>query len=416
MEIAYHNRQLNFSKYINYIILIYAFLIPISRAGISILTVMMTLLWIMEGDFKRKFEELKDNKVVIFLIIFVLYTFISLFWTTFESLDHGVGQSFKIVRLIILPMIVIATTLKEEYIPKVITAFLFGMLVSEILSYGIFFEVWTWKHGSPIDPTPFMHHLDYSTFLAFTSLLLLNQFFHTDNWKLKFFYFVYFLFVASNLFINGGRTGQLAFLITLFTVGFLNIKHKVLAFILAIILVVAIFYSAYHVSPVFEQRFNDTLYEINHLKADSSIQYEGSFGQRLGAWIIATNMMKDNPLHGTGGGSEMIEFKEYAINSTSKFPEVVINIAHFHNEYIHTIVEYGIVGLILYLLIWYNLFKMPIKNQNISNLRVIFISVFLIASLVELIFHNQFPMSLFALFVGIFIMLNIKKDSIEICK
>ncbi len=404
-------QKIDFSKYIHYIIVGYAFSLSISRACISIFTVLMILLWLIEGNFKRKFEQVKENKVIVFLVIFTLYTFISLFWTTLESLENGAGQSFKIVRLVILPILVIVTTLKKEYIPQVITAFLLGMLVSEIISYGIFFELWTWKHVTPTDPTPFMHHLDYSTFLAFTSLLLLNQFFTATNWRIKVFYFVYFLFVTSNLFINGGRTGQLAFVISLFVVGFVNIRNKIKAFIAMLFLVIFIFYCAYELSPTFNQRLYEATNEIYDIKNIGDERFKGSFGIRLGAWIVAIDMVKNNPLYGTGGGSEMVEFREYVKNSAPEL-QVVQILVHFHNEYVHIVVEYGIIGLILYLIIWYYLFKMPIENRSFSNLKVIFITVFSTASLVELIFHNQFPMSLFALFVGIFIVFSIdKKDN-----
>ncbi|MBT5323235.1 MAG: O-antigen ligase family protein [Campylobacteraceae bacterium] len=407
MNIAIANFRNKIDDINSYLLITFAFFLPLSRAGISILSVLMILMWLFQGDFKKKYENLKDNVVIIALVLFVGFEFISLVWTTSENIGHGLDQAFKTTRLVLLPILVIATTLKKEYIPKVITAFLIGMLISEILSYGIFFELWTLRHGSPSDPTPFMHHLDYSTFLTFTSLLLLllNRYFDTNNLKLKAFYFIYFLFVTSNLFLNGGRTGHLAFAISIFAVGFVNIKNKFIAFFSMLILVIAIFYAAYNISPVFKQRFDAGANEISKLESNSNSKYKGSFGQRLGAWIVAIDMVKDNHLLGTGGGSEMVEFKKYAQNSSSDL-QVVQNITHFHNEYVHTIVEYGIVGLILYLIIWYSLFKMPMENTNFSNLRVIFITVFCTASTVEVLFHNQFPMSLFALFVGIFISLS----------
>ena len=200
MNIAIANFRNKIDDINSYLLITFAFFLPLSRAGISILSVLMILMWLFQGDFKKKYENLKDNVVIIALVLFVGFEFISLVWTTSENIGHGLDQAFKTTRLVLLPILVIATTLKKEYIPKVITAFLIGMLISEILSYGIFFELWTLRHGSPSDPTPFMHHLDYSTFLTFTSLLLLNRYFDTNNLKLKAFYFIYF-FLFSFLFL-----------------------------------------------------------------------------------------------------------------------------------------------------------------------------------------------------------------------
>ena len=98
---------------------------------------------------------------------------------------NGVLIATKPIRLILLPLIVIASSIKKEFIPKILGAYLLGMFISEILSYGIFFELWTTRHGDPSDPTPFMNHLDYSTFLTFTSLLLFNRFFNYMNTLFK---------------------------------------------------------------------------------------------------------------------------------------------------------------------------------------------------------------------------------------
>ena len=220
-------KSVDYDKIYFYLIVSFAFIIPLSRALIGIYIVLLTLIWILEGDFKRKFNQIKENQVIIALTFFILFMYLSITWSD-GTIIEGLKTATKPLRLILIPMIVLITSLKYNDIPKVITAFLLGMLVSEILSYGIFFELWILPigQGVPMDPTPFMHHLDYATFLTFTSLLLLNRFFDTQDWKIKAFYFVYFLFVTSNLFLNGGRTGHFAFAISIFMVGFFNIKNK----------------------------------------------------------------------------------------------------------------------------------------------------------------------------------------------
>jgi len=70
------------------------------------------------------------------------------------------------------------------------------------------------------------------------------------------------------------------------------------------------------------------------------------------------------------------------------------------------------VGLIFYIMIWYSIAKINIKSTNLSNLRYIFIAVFSSASMVENIFENQFPMALFVLFIGIFIVAS--RDKLHI--
>jgi len=181
-------------KYINYTIMGYAFCVPISRAGISFFTALFIILLIVRYYFydNTDIKYIFKQKVTISFALFILASFVSLLYS-----DHWLdGLRYDIKYWYYIPIILIATTLKKEYIPKTISAFLLGMMISEILSYGIFFELWTWKHGNPSDPTPFMNHLQYSMFLTFTSLLLLNRVFFETQIKWKIFYFLYFFCIG----------------------------------------------------------------------------------------------------------------------------------------------------------------------------------------------------------------------------
>ena len=66
-------------------------------------------------------------------------------------------------------------------------------------------------------------------------------------------------------------------------------------------------------------------------------------------------------------------------------------------------VQLGIIGLFLYLFIFYEILKLKIRDKELSNLRYVFVSVFCISSIVEFMFAAQFALAFFALFVGIFI-------------
>lgn len=405
-------KNLNYEKIYLYLFISFAFIIPLSRAMISIYVVLLLLIWLIEGDFKRKFEQIKDNQVVIALGIFIIFTYLSITWSD-GTIEDGLKTATKPLRLIMIPLIIIITSLKYEHIPKVIGGFLGGMLISEILSYGIFFELWILPVGAgvPMDPTPFMHHLDYSTFLTFTSLLLLNRYFDEQNWRIKAFYFVYFLFVTSNLFLNGGRTGHFAFAVSIFMVGFLNIKNKIKAFFAMLLLLSAIFYSAYQISPVFKVRFDQGADEISHLKNDSDSKFRGSFGQRVGFWIVGSEIIEDNFFFGTGAGGEEITFKKYLDKQTEPALKGFTNIiGEYHNQFVQVFTRVGLIGFILYLLMWYCIANLKIENFAYSSLRYIFITVFFAASMVENIFENQFPMMMFALFVGIFIVSSSNKE------
>ena len=340
-----------YEKYINYFILLYAFCLPISKAGISLSVIIIFLFWILEADFKRKYFEIKNNYFILTIFIFILYSFISILWSSDKI--FALEYVKKYYHFLIIP--IIFTSLKKEYIDKVFSAFLLGMLISEITSYGIFFELWRKEGISPNDPSPFMDHSNYSTYLAFTVFILMHKIIHTDDLKWKLAYSIFFLFSTSNLFLNGGRTGQFSFLITLCIIGFLNFKNKLKAVVLFISLGTTIFVSAYNISPVFKDRFDYFLHDVEVMINEKD--FSNSFSLRVALWISGLEASKHNLIFGSGIGDER-ENANYILQkfniSNDNFKQETENSIDFHNMYVQYIVQLGIVGLIVILLIFFD--------------------------------------------------------------
>lgn len=393
------SKKYDYNKYINYTAVLFAFVIPVSRAGIVFFSILMILLWILEGGFKEKYIKMKNNNVIVFIIAFVGFYFISLLWSS--DIEYGIKYAKKFWYF--LPIFVIFTSVKKEYIKYMVSAFLISMFISEVLSYGIFFEWWNFKDKLPSYPTPFMNHLQYSMFLAFTALLLLNRAFTEDVKIYKFGYFVYFLIVVINLFMNSGRTGQVAFVVAIFIVGFLNIKQKIKAFFLMLLLGGAIVYVGYNISPNFNKRVN--LIGVEVQKAIQNQKFCTSIGARFGFWIVGSEIILDNPIIGVGSSDAMTSMRSYIDQSHPK-KQCIKKYPNYHNDFIQILVQLGLVGGLLYILIFYNIAKIKIKENQYRNLPIIFVSVYIISSMFENMIHQQFSMLLFTLFVGIFLALN----------
>ncbi|SHO80265.1 O-antigen ligase [hydrothermal vent metagenome] len=398
-------KNIKIDNILNYMIVMYAFLIPLSRAGIAIFSTSLLLVWFFSNDFKLKIKYLIDNKITIYLIIFFILSFISIAWS--DDISGGLYYFRKY--LYIIPLFIIASTLQSRYIPYIISAFLSGMFVSEMFSYGIFFEIFQYKNILPSNPTPFMHHIPYSMFLAFTSLLILNRIFFAKRINIKIVLSFYFLTVLINLFINSGRTGQVAFILTLFIIFFLNIKNRVIALFSVTIFIITILYISYNSSPIFKSRVDTALVESKKILKDD---YCTSWGRRAGGWIVAKDIFIDNPIIGTGLSYDMVYLKRYIdknpniFNNYKQNSQCVRTLYHYHNYYIQTAVRLGLVGFIIFILIFYYIIKLDIKDREIKNILIIFISVFMVSNLFDNLFHSQFGESLFALFIGLFMAQN----------
>jgi O-antigen ligase len=404
MNIPYN--KFSIQKSIDSILILYAFTLPLSRAAVSITSALLFLLWLSDKNRKERFFQALKNPLILSITVFILFCFTSLLWS-----DNVIRGLLQIKHYwFILPLFVFATHVKQEILPKLISAFLLGMIISEVLSYGIFFELWHFGNATPQNPSPIMNHIHYSTFLVLTSLLLLNRFFFETQLRWRIAYFAYFLLTSSNLFINGGRTGQLAYLLGLFVVGMVNIKHKFLAFLSIFFLAAFVFGAAFSISPNFQTRLNTTLNAIKQIESGTNQMYASSFGTRLGSWMIATKIFQDHPILGVGVGSEMDALKK---KIDTKMPELktfhpeygplLYNIKHYHNSFVTYLVEMGVVGLLLFLSIFYSILKLPIKDKELNNLKYIFVTVFMTACFFEQMFALEFPLALFTLFGGIFV-------------
>jgi len=396
-------QKFDYSVVINYFILIYAFCLPISRAGVAFATIMLMLLWILQADYKRKLEEIRQSYLILAIFVFIFYSALAIIWSS-DNLFAFVYVK-KYYHFLIIP--IIYTSLKKEYIDKVFSAFLLGMLISEITSYGIFFELWTKAGVSPHDPSPFMDHSNYSTYLAFTAFILMHKIIYTKDLKWRVVYGLFFIFSTSNLFINGGRTGQFAFLIALCFIGFLSFENKIRATIGTVLLATVIFSAAYTISPVFKDRFDYFIEDTSQMLYEQ--EYKGGFSYRVALWKTGLEASTNNLLFGTGIGDEALYAKQildkYKVENLYGSVHTE-NYIDFHNAFIQYLVQLGITGFLIFLSIFYFLARLKIKEKMYKNLHILFLILYINHSMLGSSFHINQSMVMFVLFSSMFLLIN----------
>jgi len=134
-----------------------------------------------------------------------------------------------------------------------------------------------------------MHHIEYSVFLAFTTLTLLSKIFNTPSIKLKLFYAIFFTTMSGNLFLTEGRTGQISFILGLFVLALVSFKNKVKALAIAVILSVTLLTVAFNISTTFKNRIEIAKSNIENIITKED--YCTSLGGRVGAYISAKDIV-----------------------------------------------------------------------------------------------------------------------------
>ena len=386
--------KIDFTKYINYLAIGYAFFLPLSRAGVSLFTILLVIVWILEGDFKNKINLLKKNKIILAILAFIAINFISLLWT------NDVDTSLSYIRRYwyLLPILPLYTSIKKEYIPTILSAFIAGMFVSEVIAYGVFFELWEFKRTSSQNISPFMHHIEYSAFLAFTALILLSRIFSSTTLKAKMIYGFFFISISGNLFLTEGRTGQLALIVGLFALALMSFKNKFKALFISSVLSIVLLGGAYNLSTTFHNRVADATNSIVNVIQNKD--YCSSWGARVGAYITAQDIIVEYPVLGAGIDDNMEIFRNL-VDEKYAYMGCIKELPHMHNQYLQILTQLGFVGLFIFLSIFYMIGSTKIIDKEYSNMKYVYLVVLSVGFISEVLFHRAFSLGLFTLVIGL---------------
>ena len=194
----------------SYLLMLTAFFLPLTVFGGNFFAVLIFLLWLVKADFKSDFKRLKSNKLVIAVLLYLLLHVIALLWTA--DMEFGLYTLRKQLKFLFIPIFMLFV--KREHVKYYILAFLASMSLSEIWSYGIFFELLPLYGGATlIDPIPLMSHANYTPFLTIAIYFLLYYvlFDHSIDKIKKITYGFFIITMSINIFITGGRAGQVMY-------------------------------------------------------------------------------------------------------------------------------------------------------------------------------------------------------------
>ena len=407
-------------KLINYLMVLFAFTLPISLGATNAVLGLMLLLWIIEGDFNRKIVILKQEKIVWIFLSIGLLTLLSAFFS--DSMSHSflAGEKKSLIRVILshyilVPFIIIIfiTSVKEKYLNSVISAFLLAILISVIVSYLIYFQVidvsyLQSKHllresAKSYNPVPFMNRTEYSVFLSIAAILLLDKLLHAKNRYLQFFILLLFTSVTINLFINGGRTGQISFILAISIYIFFYFKFNIKTIIATLAVLSILLTSAYTFSSTFHTRSHQTLSGLQKLS-------EGNFNTNLGLRVASTKVTLDyltsSPIHfllGAGAGDSRQLYLDHAKNNFGKnVSEPIKILAHVHNQYLEYWMDGTILSLILFLLYFFLLTQLPLSASMKPSLYA-FTIIIAFACLTDITLFRYQPAMLYFLVSSYFI-------------
>jgi len=351
------NYQNSLDRIYQYLIIAAFFLLPLTVSGNNLAIWLAVLLWFFSGDYKDKFYKIKKNKLALSSIVFFLIHLLGLFWS--ENISWGLEIVRKMLPFFFVLPIFLTITRKDN-VKFYISAFLLAISISETLSYLIWFGVIEpFKYAQLHDPTPLMSHISYNPFLAFAIYLVLNKLF-SDEFLSQFeraLYTFFTLTMSVNMFITGGRAGQVMFFAAIIIVMFQYFKNsQTKAILTSIALITFISYSAFTFSPLFKDRVMKGVENVTKFEENKNTP----IGQRVTFVINSYVLFIENPIIGVGTGDFPEEYKR--INKTNS-PDVVATVQP-HNMYLLVLAQLGIIGLISFLIIFYYQITIALSSQS----------------------------------------------------
>lgn len=350
-------RSLNLDRIFHFLLIALAFLFPLTVFGGNLIIVLICFLWLISGDYKSKLNQIIKNKLMIASILFYFIHIVGLIWT--DDLVWGLHIVHKMWYFIgLLP--ILYTLMKKENLRIYISTFLLAISITEIFSYLIWFEIIEpFKNATIENPTPFMSHISYNPILAFAIYLVLHElFFNKKITNLAFSFYSFFAISMSiNMFITGGRAGQVGFFVMIAIIIFQILdKQKIKSLFAIIIIIPSIFFSAYHASELFQKRVDLAIKNT----IDFSRTNETSVGLRINFALNSFEVIKKHPIIGVGTGDFPIEYKKINELKSPTFPDAT----NPHNMYTLTMVQLGLIGLFSMLSIFYYQIKLSFISSN----------------------------------------------------
>lgn len=378
-------QEVRLNTWANHLIVLFAFFLPVSMGGRQSTLFLITLIFLLRG---RYFEYLKEGLKDKLVQAFALYFLVHVVWLIGTDNFEMARKVLHDAKYLLYPLF-FATMIDKKYVPRMLSAFFLGMLLSELWSYGIFFEILP-PHlhdgdmGGPSDPTPVFHHTHYGFMLAVTLTLILQRFFfEKDSLWVKGLIALFFITATINIFITAGRTGYVLFIILLLTLFLLVYRKKVvLAITSAVLLITVSVILAYNFSVTFQQRFQQTVTSIEslYLRGD----YNSSLGTRAAILFHSTELVKEHWLFGVGTGDHLDAMRK---NIAEKYPEhsgAAEFVQHMHNEYFSAITQFGVIGLLAFLYIAWQLVAYKQDDRTIKNMQIILAVAILFFSFIDI--------------------------------
>jgi len=328
---------------VNYVYLI-IFLTPWNffKGQMGVLTALLILFWLLtfrQNGYWTKLKSIIESKPIIIFFLFIIYTYLSYFWSSnLESYKES--QMFFKYYWIIIPLFFSILNHKEAL--QGIKLFVLSFGLYALFSLSIYAGLLGAGISTSENPQGTVSYTISTPYMALAVLMSYIFAFHETSLVQKRLYYGIAFVSLIGLFISYGRAAQIGFILTaavlLITYFRKNLNFKLLLIFLLTLSAGVVVLNSVGKLDRFKTGFQQlTKYqEIENLK--------GSWGCRLYLIHASKEIIHNEPIFGAGAGDNIDQLIKWAKQHPN--PQTDWN-RTFHNQHLEFITKYGFFGYFL---------------------------------------------------------------------
>ena len=360
----------------------------IAITSIAFVLVSICTIFLIIGATKAKsFNKEIPNGQFLLIILFGYITIRE----AMLGLDNGMDLALKYLPFLVFPIFASLMTINQDIKKNLATVYIFSAFINSTvnISYAVYrgfilpekINQWYFSYDFLAEPFGIQ-----PIYLALFYVLAI--FFVADRLKKHWVYWLIIIFLFINLFLLSARNALISLLILLPIYLIIKVKiSKQTFFGIALILTVSCIVALQ--SPVVKNRVFRATKERN-LFSGTSLRYN--------IWSSALDASEKNIVFGSGkyNGRALLveEFKKRELKTPTKYEY------HAHNQFLAFLIEYGIVGVLILVFLFFQLGYNFIKNGEILGFFWLIMVFF--ACITESILTRQWGIIFFALFASCF--------------
>lgn len=337
------------------------------------------LYFIVEG--KNFWTKEKTIQLVLFSSLFLIFIF-SLLYT--KDIQRGIKFIIRLLPTILFPAIFLFNEKKIINIDrfnKITSVYCGAILLALIyLNIVLFQELYVssikfWDFRQLIEIKTKVHGTYLAMWVGFAIVLLIYKI-KNEIWSEKKYFTIFLMLIIIGYFfywqyVIGSRMPFLATIIVCFFCLFKNIKQKILAVVLLVVLGFGLVLKMDRIGERFVKLKN---YNFSFPEGKYEDNYPNISNEQIrnGIYFCSYETLKQEPFLGYGVGDVDAKLQSCYDNNFTNTDTYKVTSYNSHNEYLNIILSAGIIGLILFLLSNFYFIRKAVNRK--SGIYISFIS------------------------------------------